>query len=227
MKKRFFSSELAYFVGIIGLAFGTALMTRADFGLSMIVAPAYILSVKLSETLSFVTFGMMEYMVQALLLVILSLILKRFRLPYLFSFVTAVFYGFTLDGCLWILSSLPTDLLLTRIILYVVGFLTCTFAIACVFHTYIPGEAYEVFVKEICDVKGKPIGTFKTKFDLTFCLIAVVLSFVFFGWFRFVGVNIGTIVCTLFNGKLIALWGQFLDHHFIFRDSMPFRKYLD
>lgn len=38
--KRVFYTELAYAIGIIVLALGTALMERADFGMSMVVAPA-------------------------------------------------------------------------------------------------------------------------------------------------------------------------------------------
>ena len=38
-----FYTELAYVLGILALALGTALMERADFGVSMVVAPAYLL----------------------------------------------------------------------------------------------------------------------------------------------------------------------------------------
>ena len=46
---------------------------------------------------SFVTFGMAEYCFQAVLLLAMCLLL-RFRVSYLFSFVTAVVYGFALDA---------------------------------------------------------------------------------------------------------------------------------
>ena len=42
-KQRVFFTELAYVLGILALALGTALMERADFGVSMVVAPAYLL----------------------------------------------------------------------------------------------------------------------------------------------------------------------------------------
>ena len=47
--KRIFYCELAYFLGIVVLAFGTALMEKADFGMSMVVAPAYLIHLKISE----------------------------------------------------------------------------------------------------------------------------------------------------------------------------------
>ena len=40
------SSELTYILAIILLALAVAILTTADFGISMIVAPAYLLSLK-------------------------------------------------------------------------------------------------------------------------------------------------------------------------------------
>ena len=39
--KRTFSTELAYVLGIVFVAWGVVLMEKADFGVSMVVAPAY------------------------------------------------------------------------------------------------------------------------------------------------------------------------------------------
>ena len=56
--KKPFSAELAYILGIAAIAFATALMERADFGMSMVVAPAYILHVWISRYAPWYTFGM-------------------------------------------------------------------------------------------------------------------------------------------------------------------------
>ena len=68
MKK--FYSEICYVLGILLLGLGSSMMTKADFGLSMVVAPAYILHLKMSEFWSFFSFGMAEYVFQAFLLVL-------------------------------------------------------------------------------------------------------------------------------------------------------------
>ena len=73
--KRIFYCELAYFFGIVVLAFGTALMEKADFGMSMVVAPAYLIHLKISEYVPSFSFGMSEYIFQAVLLVLLSLVM--------------------------------------------------------------------------------------------------------------------------------------------------------
>ena len=132
MKKRVFYTELSYLLGMVILAFAAAMMTRADFGLSMVVAPAYLLHLKVSEVLPFFSFGMAEYTLQALLLIVLCLAVRRFRLSYLFSFVTAVLYGFVLDGLLWLLSFLPMDSIALRFVFYVVGMVLCALLAAAV-----------------------------------------------------------------------------------------------
>lgn len=40
--KRTFSTGLAYVFGIVFIAWGVVLMEKADFGVSMVVAPAYL-----------------------------------------------------------------------------------------------------------------------------------------------------------------------------------------
>ena len=120
MNKKPFYMEWAYVLGIVLLAMGTALMERANFGMSMVVAPAYLLYLKLSAKFSFVTFGMMEYMLQAFLLVVMGIGLRRFKVSFLFSFVTAVIYGFTLDGCMLLAGFIPGGMVF-RVVCYVLG----------------------------------------------------------------------------------------------------------
>lgn len=46
--KRTFFIEAAYAAGLIAFALGTAFMARADFGMSMVVAPALMIYLKVS-----------------------------------------------------------------------------------------------------------------------------------------------------------------------------------
>lgn len=66
MKKRGFYSELSYLFGLVTLALGAVFMVHADFGVSVVVAPAYLVYLKLSQTWQFVTFGLTEYFVQGI-----------------------------------------------------------------------------------------------------------------------------------------------------------------
>lgn len=227
MKKRVFYSELAYIIGLIFLALSAALMEKADFGVSMIVAPAYILHLKVSQYLPFFSFGMAEYTLQAILLVVMILVLRRFKLHYLFSFVTAVLYGFILDFMIMWVSYIPSDLLICRILLYICGLIGCAVGVSLLFHTYISPEVYELFVKEISALLNANINKVKTIYDCTGCVIAVIMSFAFFGWFNFEGVKIGTIVCALLNGFTIGAFSKIFEKHFEFKDRLKLRKFFE
>jgi len=223
--KRKFSAEFAYVLGIVFVALGVVLMEKADFGVSMVVAPAYLLYRWLSPTWGFVTFGMAEYCLQAVLLVVMSLVIRRFRVSYLFSFVTAVVYGFVLDGFMLLGAMLPADLLWQRAVCYVVGMLFCSAGVSAMFHTYISPEVYELFVKEVSAHFGVNINKFKTCYDCTSCLIGVVMSFLVFGLWHFEGVKWGTILCALVNGWIISRFSAFYEKHWTFYDRFPWRKH--
>ncbi len=215
-----FSNELAYVVGMITVALGVAFMEKANFGVSMVVAPAYLLYLKLSETYSFFTFGMAEYTLQAVLLIIMVIVLRKFKISYLFSFVTAVLYGFTLDACMSLICGIDTQPVWVRIVLFLGGMLLCSIGISFFFHSYISPEAYELFVKEISRHIGMDINKFKTIYDCTSCLISIVMSFAFFGFGHFEGVKLGTVFCALINGSLIGVVSRFLENHFEFKDLL-------
>ena len=53
-------SEIIYFIAITFMSLGIALISLSELGLSMVVAPAYIISEKIDG----LTFGRAEYMVQ-------------------------------------------------------------------------------------------------------------------------------------------------------------------
>lgn len=227
MKRLRFSTELAYLVGIALLAFGTALMEKAKLGMSVVVAPAYLVYLKLSQTLPFFTFGMAEYLLQGLLLVTMMLLLRRFRMVYLFSFVTAVFYGRLLDESMSLLAGVAATGIAGRLICFLGGFLLCTLGVAFVFRTYIAPEAYELFVKTLAAAKGKDINRVKTAYDFVSCLVGVVLSFCFFGFGHLEGVKLGTVFCALLNGTTIGWIGKGFDRVFTFVDVLPLRKYFE
>ena len=222
MKRKItFYTELAYFVGLILLAAGTALMERADLGISMVVAPAYLIHLKLVTVLPFYSFGMSEYVFQAFLIAALALILKKFKRGFIFSFATAVIYGFMLDGLMSLAALIPAEGLLVRVPIYAAGVVICAAGVAMLFKTYIPPEAYELFVKEIAAKTGRDVSLVKTVYDIASCAVGVALSFAFFGFGVFKGVKWGTLICALVNGPIIGAFSKLYDRAFGFSDALP------
>ncbi|MCQ2567356.1 MAG: DUF6198 family protein [Mogibacterium sp.] len=219
MKKTFYT-ELAYLVGLTTLALGVALTEYADFGLSMVVAPAYLIHLKISQYFSWFTFGMAEYCFQALLIIILSITMMRLKLKYLFSFVTAFLYGNILDIIMKLMGAVPENIFSLRIIFYILGVIISALGVSFIFHTYVTPEAYELYVKEIADKTKKDIHIVKTIYDCCSCLLAITMSFVFFGFGVFEGVKFGTFLCALINGWLIGKWSKLLEKKFVFQDVL-------
>jgi uncharacterized membrane protein YczE len=219
--KRPFASELCYLLGLLFMALGTALMEKAGFGMSMVVAPAYLVHLKLSQVIPFFTFGMAEYTLQAILILGLSLVMGRFRLGYLFSFVTAVLYGLVLDGWLLLLGGLPTVGMPVRLLWFILGMPLCALGVALFFHTYLSPEAYELIVMEVCRKWNIPTGRCKTVYDCCSCGVSILLSFLFFGPLHFVGIGLGTVVCALLNGRIIGFLSKILERRLEIRARCP------
>lgn len=209
------------------LTFGTALMEKADFGMSMVVAPAYILHLKISQSLPFFSFGMAEYCLQLVLILLLVLILRRFKKGYLFSFLTAVIYGFVLDFFIALIAGIPVQSSGVRALFFVSGMLCGSVGVAFFFHTYFAPEAYELVVKELSVFLSKSITVVKTSYDIISLTLSVALSFCFFGFLHFEGVKLGTLITALLNGWIIGRISAFMDSRFDFKDRFALRRFFE
>jgi uncharacterized membrane protein YczE len=225
MKKRVFFTELAYVIGVLVLAVGTAVMEKSDLGVSMVVAPAYILHLKLSEFIPFFSFGMAEYILQAFLVVLVVIFMKKVKFSFFFSFVTAVFYGLVLDGVISLLSLFSIEGLVLRIVFFIVGMCLSSMGVALLFNTYISPEAYDLFVKELSAKYKIKLHKFKTAYDCASCIFSIILSFAFFGLWHFEGIGVGTVVCALLNGTLIKAFSTLYLRVWEFKDGLPLKKY--
>lgn len=227
-KKTCISSEFTYVLAIILLALAVAILTSANFGISMIVAPAYLLSLKVGV----ITFGQAEYIIQSGVFIVLCLVLRKFRPIYLMSFVTCLIYGAVLD--LWRLIPCfdpsvtePGSMALwIRIPMFIIGVLLTSFSVALFFKTYLYPQVYDFFVKAVSLKYGIKVSVFKTGVDLALLLMSTVMTFCFFG--KFVGLNWGTLVMATLNGTIIGFFSRQLDRIFEFKPIFKkFSSYFD
>lgn len=216
MKKIKLPSEAAYLFSLVILSLAVAMISATDFGVSMIAAPAFILSAKTG-----MSFGQCEYIMQGLLFVVMCILLKKVRLLYFSSFITGFVYGLMLD--MWRIgiphfnpsATEPGSLPMTvRLVYYIVGMIMTSFAIALFFRTYLYPQVYDFFVKAVTVKYKLNRNKFKIIFDFSCLAAAVLMTLLMFG--RFVGIGIGTLVMTVLNGLLISLAGKILDRFFTF-----------
>ncbi len=81
MKKIKLNNETVYIAGAVILSLATAMLTAADFGLSVIVSPAYLVSLKIP----FLTFGQAEYVIQGILFLVFCIVMRRGRFRFVFE----------------------------------------------------------------------------------------------------------------------------------------------
>ncbi len=216
MRKLKIPNEVAYFLAIIILAVAVCFATASDFGVSMIVAPAYILSMKFT----FLTFGQWEYATQALLFIIFCIMMKRFHWTYLTSFLTCLIYGGVLDLFRLIPLFNPNvtipgsmDIHL-RILYFLLGMFLCSFSIALFNRAYIYPEVVDMVPRGAAKRFNCKFFVAKYIFDASYLIIGLVLSLCFFKDIR--GIGWGTLVLVVCNGYIINLFMKLIDKCFEF-----------
>mgnify|MGYP001102695523 CR=1 FL=1 len=209
-------SEVVYILAVALLSLAVAMLTAANFGVSMIVAPAYLLSLKAG----ILTFGQAEYVIQAGLFIIFCIVMRGFRAVYLSSFVTCLIYGAALDlwRCIPFFNPNVTPpgsmSMPIRILLFVFGVLLTSFSVAMFYKTYLYPQVYDFFVKGVSGKFGIKLSRFKTCFDLSCLAVAAIMSLAFFR--RFEGIGWGTLVIASINGTIIGFFCRLFDKYFDF-----------
>lgn len=224
MKKLKFYTEIAYFVALVMLGLGTALMAYGDLGISTVVAPSYVLYLYVSKIWPLFSFGVAQYVVQAAILILLMIIMKKAKFFYLLSFGAAIIHGIALDAAMLLTAKLPNNTYL-QIVLFIIGVILSCASLALVFGSYLPPQSYELFSKELSHKLNKPVHKMVNLYNFGSLVLAVVLSLALFGKLK--GVGIGTLVCVVIYGYLINFFQKAYNKLFYFTDKFPIRKYFE
>ena len=214
MKKIKIYSEVVYIIAQLGLTFAVAVLAAADFGVSVVAAPAYIISARFNCF----TFGEWSYIVQGVLFVAFCIAVKRIRPIYLVSFLTCVIYGYALDMWRAIIPLLNPEVTIpgsmdtwVRIVMFIIGELLTAFTVMLFLRSYIYPQVCDLFVKGVAQKYNFNQVKFKRVYDAVCLVVSVALSLVLLG--SFVGVGWGTVVIALATGPLIGVFGKWYDKH--------------
>ena len=208
--------ELAWILGVTFCSLGVCLTVKADFGVATIIAPGYILYLKLSQHLPFFTLGMSQYLIQSIVLVILTITVRRFKPKFLFCFLTAMIHGVFVDAWTAVFSFLNCNNFAERTICFIMGMFLTSLAISLMLRTYLPQEVHELAVKEISQKFSLSVNKFKFIYDSIFLAIGILAMLLMFGKFSLEMVGLGTLMMAILNAPLITLWGKMLDKFFSF-----------
>ena len=214
MKKLVLYSEFVYLFANVLLALSVAMITTSDFGVSMIVAPAYIIRLKIGV----LTFGQCEYLVQGILFCVFCILMKKVKAVYFTAFLTCLIYGAILD--LWRLIPLfhpeaIADQMPLRLVFFFVGEVFTAVSVALFFKIYLYPQVVDFFVKGVSARFKLNLTRFKIICDLSMLLLSVVLSLIFFHGFK--GIGWGTLVLASSNGLIIGFFSRLIDKVFVIR----------
>lgn len=225
MKKINKSSELLWLMGIIFVALGVAICSKADLGVSMIAAPTFIVQEAVFKLWSGFSVGVVEYIIQGLFLILLCLIVRRFSWRYLLAFAVAVIYGYTMNLFIFLLGNVEIRSVTARWVLLIIGDIFVGFGVACFFRTYMPLQVFELFVAEISDRFKIDVNRIKPVFDISMLVLSATLAIVLFGdltsfnwstiyYASYHSIGLGTLVTTLINAPIIKIMGKLIDKAF-------------
>lgn len=228
MKKIKNASELLWLMGMVFLALGVALTSKADLGVSMLSAPAFVVHDAVAPHWAAFSVGVSTYLTQGLALLIMCIVVGRFNWRYLLTFVVAVVYGYVLDLFLWILEPIELTAVWQNWLMLFAGMFATAIGVASFFRTYLPLQVFELFVSELSARFRLNINKTKWCFDITLLVLSVALALLLFplGDFElkslasssFHSIGLGTLVMTAANSPLIAACGRVLDKYF---DASP------
>ncbi len=235
MRKLTKANELLWLLGTVFVALGVSICSKADLGVSMIAAPAFIIYEFLAPLWHGFSVGMIEYLIQGLLLIILSIIIKKFNWRYLLAFLVAIIYGYVLNFFLWVLKDFNISTPLHSWVFLIIGDFITALGVACFFRTTWPLQVYELFVAKVAKTFKITIHKSKWIFDYSLLTISIILSFTLFGdattfdWSTickasFHSIGLGTLVTTIINSPIISLMGKLLDKIF---ENKPLFKNLN
>lgn len=208
-RRPIFRGELALCIIAVLNSFAVYLMLYSGAGISAISSVPYIIS----EIFPVLSLGTWTYLYQTSLVAALMILRRRFVPSYLLAFVVGFAFGEMMDvHALWI-DRLPLTPLL-RVVYFLISFAALTLGIALSNHCKLPIIPTDLFPRELAVILQKPYKTVKTAFDLICLAVTVLLSLLFLGEIR--GIGIGTVFCAFVMGRCISRAGNWLTRRFIF-----------
>lgn len=186
-----------FLCSIAMLSLSASLMVKGDFGVSSVSCVPYIFSLGVRE----LTQGNWFFIMQGMLMIVLAVWLRRFKLLYVLSIGTAVLSGYLIDGFNLLLRHMRDDFVF-RVSYLAIAIVLVSFGITLSFRTNFPIMAVDLFVIELATGKNWPLKKVKTIFDIALVSTGMVASFIFFHRLR--GIGIGTVLSAVLIGQMVG-----------------------
>ncbi len=209
--------EASWIIGNILCAIGNCLVSKSEFGLSPIIAPAFVIN----DFNNKISVGNSELFIQGALLLLCCILIGKFKGKFIATICNIIFYSTAFDTVDYLFSFIVPETIFERILAAVIGTIITSFAIALMLRTYIPPSSYEIFVKEVADAKGINVNKMKLIFDASMLALTFILMFALLGEYRFDIIGPLTVISAFLNSSLIGFFGKLLDKKIDFTPAIP------
>lgn len=190
---------LFFVLGVVVNSFGIAVITKAALGTSPISSVAYVLDLAFPPTL-----GEFTFVINMLFILGQVALLRRdFQPVQVLQIAVNLVFSALIDVSMSLLADFAPQGAVEQFAALVAGCAILAFGVAVEVApnvVVVPGEGA---VRAISAVTTRPFGSCKVAFDVSLVTIALVLSLLFFGGAR--GLGLGTVVSALLVGRIVNI----------------------
>lgn len=191
-----------FIISLFFSALGVAFTKRGELGVSPISSVANVLSCKFDA----LSLGTWLIIWNCILIAGQIIILRRkFQPIQLLQVPLSFLFGWFTDLGMMIVSHIPADSYIVRLVMVIIGIVILAFGIALSVIANVIMNSGEAFVKAISDTIHKEFGNVKIVFDISCVVTALILSLIFFN-FTIVGTREGTVISALLTGVVVKFF---------------------
>ena len=206
MKKNI-SGGLMLLLAVIFNSLNLALLVKARFGVSTLSSVPLTIHLVIPS----ISIGVWTTVVQIISILVVSLMIRKFKTGYLLSFLVAIAYGIGVDIFTQLLMNFPTTLSY-RLVYLLVGFIGTAFGSALFIQCKLPILPFDLVVREIAKEQNKLVRKVRTSYDILSLSISVVLSLIILK--KADSIGFVTVFGVLFMGRLAGYFADKLDTEF-------------
>lgn len=205
-KREIFKRYMLFIACLFFMGLGVALTKHGDLGVSPISSVANVVSIRFT----FFSFGTWLTISNCVLLVGQILLLRKDFKPFqLMQIPLSFLFGYFTDFGLWLAGNIPNDTYIAQLLLVLSGIAVLGFGITLGIIADVILNSGEAFVKALACVTKKDFGNVKIAFDVSWVLLSIVLSLLFFEG-KLYGTREGTIISALLVGVTVKFFRRIL-----------------
>ena len=205
-KKELVKRYILFVISLFFCGVGVAFTKHAELGVSPISSVANVISIKFD----FISFGTWLIVSNCVLLFGQIILLRRnFKLIQLLQIPLSLLFGYFTDLGLAVIKYIPNDSYIVQLLLVFAGIVFIGFGITLGIIADVILNSGEAFVKALAYVIERDFGTVKIVFDVSWVLLSIVLSLIFFDG-KLLGTREGTIISAFLVGVTVKFFKPLL-----------------